>query len=101
MRFLRHRPGAVSDPVVKKALKFLDSKIQGDGGIYADGSRYRNYETSVAVGALLKANQDGNYDSVLKRAEAFLKQIQWDEGEGIESSDSCVRRSRLWKARAS
>ena len=85
---LENRPTAVSDPVVKKALKFLDSKIQGDGGIYADGSRYRNYETSVAVGALLKANQKGNYDSVLKRAEAFLKQIQWDEGEGIESSDA-------------
>ena len=85
---LENRTGAVSDPVVKKALKFLDSKIQGDGGIYADGSRYRNYETSVAVGALLKANQKGNYDSVLKRAEAFLKQIQWDEGEGIESSDA-------------
>ena len=84
---LEHRPKAKSDPVVIKALKFLDSKIQGDGGIYADGSRYRNYETSVAVGALLKANQDGKYDSVLKRAEAFLKQIQWDEGEGIESSD--------------
>ena len=84
---LEHRPKAKSDPVVKKALKFLDSKIQGDGGIYADGSRYRNYETSVSVGALLKANQDGNYDSVLKRAEAFLKQIQWDEGEGKSKSD--------------
>jgi squalene-hopene/tetraprenyl-beta-curcumene cyclase len=85
---LEHRPEAVNDPVVKKALKYLDSKIRGDGGIYADGSRYRNYETSVAVGALLKANQNGNYSSALKRAEAFLKQIQWDEGEGIESSDT-------------
>jgi len=84
---LEHRPQATADPAVKKALKFLDSKIQGDGGIYADGSRYRNYETSVAVGAMLQANTDGRYDSVLKRAEAFLKQIQWDEGEGIESSD--------------
>jgi squalene-hopene/tetraprenyl-beta-curcumene cyclase len=85
---LEHRPEAVNDPVVQNALKFLETKIQGDGGIYAQGSRYRNYETSVAVGALLKANQDGRYDSVLKRAETFLKEIQWDEGEGIESSDS-------------
>ena len=85
---LEHRPEAVNDPVVQNALKFIESKIQGDGGIYAQGSRYRNYETSVAVGALLKANQDGRYDSVLKRAETFLKEIQWDEGEGIESSDS-------------
>ncbi len=85
---LEHRPQATNDPVVRKALEFIESKFQGDGGIYADGSRYRNYETSVAVGALIKANKDGRYDSVLKRAEAFLKEIQWDEGEGIESSDT-------------
>lgn len=85
---LEHRPQATNDPVVQKALKYIESKFQGDGGIYADGSRYRNYETSVAVGALLKANQNGRYDSALKRAEAFLKEIQWDEGEGIESSDA-------------
>ena len=41
----------------KNGLAFIESKIQGDGGIYARGSRYRNYETSVAVGALLKANK--------------------------------------------
>ncbi|MFK8112612.1 MAG: prenyltransferase/squalene oxidase repeat-containing protein [Rubripirellula sp.] len=84
---LEHRPQATSDPAIEKALKFIESKFQGDGGIYATGSLYRNYETSVAVGALLKANQDGRYDSPLKRAEAYLKGIQWDEGEGIESSD--------------
>ena len=85
---LEHRPQATSDPVVKKGLKYIESMIRGDGGIYATGSRYRNYETSVAVGALLKANTDGQYDSVLRRAETFLKEIQWDEGEGIESSDT-------------
>jgi hypothetical protein len=84
---LEHRPQATDDPVVKKALQYIESKIQGDGGIYARGSRYRNYETSVSVGALIKANKGGRYDSVLKRAEAFLKDIQWDEGEGVESSD--------------
>ena len=85
---LEHRPQAINDPVIKKALDYLQSMIQGDGGIYARGSRYRNYETSVAIGALLKANRDGRYDSVLDRAELFLKEIQWDEGEGIESSET-------------
>lgn len=84
---LEHRPQATNDPVIKDALDYLESKIQGDGGIYATGSRYRNYETSVAVGALLKANGNGEYESPLKRADAFLKEIQWDEGEGIESVD--------------
>ncbi len=85
---LEHRPQATADPVVQKALKYIESMIQPDGGIYAPGSRYRNYETSVSVGALLKANQGGRYESELKRAEAFLKDIQWDEGEGIESTET-------------
>ena len=85
---LEHRPRTVTTPTVQKALGYIESKVQSDGGIYAEGSLYRNYETSVAVGALLKANKDDMYDSVLGRAEAFLKEIQWDEGEGIESSDT-------------
>jgi Squalene-hopene cyclase C-terminal domain len=85
---LEHRPEAVNDPVVKKGIEFLKSHIRPDGGIYVTGSKYQNYETSVAVGALLRANQNGEFDSVLKRAEAFLKDIQWDEGEGIQRSDT-------------
>ena len=77
---LEHQPGSVDAPHIKKALKFIESRIQGDGGIYTKGSLYRNYETSVSVGALIKANKDGRYESALKRAEAFLKDIQWDEG---------------------
>jgi len=84
---LEHRPGAIESPAIKKSLKYIESMIRPDGGIYAKGSYYRNYETSVAVGALVKAN-DGRYDSQLHRAELFLKEIQWDEGEGLESSDA-------------
>ena len=84
---LEHRPQAVTDPVVQRALKFLESKIQSDGGIYSRGSKHRNYETSVAVGAFIKANTDGKYDSVLKRAELFLKGLQWDEEEGASPKD--------------
>jgi squalene-hopene/tetraprenyl-beta-curcumene cyclase len=84
---LEHRPKATDSAAIQKALKYIESMIRPDGGIYAEGSYYRNYETSVAVGALVKAN-DGRYDSQLHRAELFLKEIQWDEGEGIESSDA-------------
>ncbi len=84
---LEHRPDAVELPSVQKALKFIESKIQSDGGIYSQGSKYRNYETSVSVMALIKANKNDQYESALKRAEAFLKELQWDEGEGVESSD--------------
>ena len=84
---LEHRPQAISDPVVQRAIQFLESKIQSDGGIYTQGSKHRNYETSVAVGALIKANRDGRYDSILQRAELFLKGLQWDEEEGAEPKD--------------
>ena len=85
---LEHRPAAAeNDPVVRKAIDYLESKIQPDGGIYAVGSRYRNYETSTAVLALVAANEDDQYDSILKRAEVFLKEIQWDEGEGKTPAD--------------
>ena len=46
-----------------------------------NGSLYRNYETSVAVGALIKANQDGRYASALKRAEAFFERNPMGRGE--------------------
>ncbi|MEM9643787.1 MAG: prenyltransferase/squalene oxidase repeat-containing protein [Planctomycetota bacterium] len=90
---LEHRPAAATnDPVVRKALAYLEEMVQPDGGIYKPGSRYRNYETSTAVLALVQAGRAegmrGRYESELKRAEAFLKDIQWDEGEGISESDT-------------
>lgn len=84
---LEHRPAATNDPSVKKALEFIETKFQGNGGIYATGSGHQNYETSIAVGALVRANQDGKYDSVLDRAELYLRGIQWDETEGIDAGD--------------
>ncbi|MGD9635337.1 MAG: prenyltransferase/squalene oxidase repeat-containing protein, partial [Pirellulales bacterium] len=65
----------------------LDGFVHDDGGIYAPGSRYQNYETSLAILAYHAANSDGRYDERLKKAEAFVKKIQWDgeEGHGEES----------------
>ncbi len=87
---LEHRPAAaMSDPVIERALAHLQSHSQADGGIYAPGSRYRNYETSIAVLALAEADRRGrDYDSLLRRADAFLKEIQWDEGEGLTPQDT-------------
>jgi len=84
---LRNRPEAVNDPAIKKALQFIESHIRGDGGVYADGSLYKNYETCVAVDALIQANQGGKYDSILERARLFIRAGQWDESEGITPSD--------------
>lgn len=70
------------DPLVAKALKYLESFRQPDGGIYQPDAFYKNYETSLVVMAFSLANKDGRYNQLLKDATRFLKEIQWDEGEG-------------------
>ncbi|QDT30108.1 hypothetical protein Enr10x_54680 [Gimesia panareensis] len=77
-----------SDPVAAKALKRLEGYVQKDGGIYYSKSNHRNYETCIAIMALHAANKDGRYDQTIKNAEQFLRGLQWDKGEGIESSDT-------------
>ena len=57
------------DPVVAKALKYLEGFVHDDGGIYAPGSIRQNYETSLAILCFHEANTDGRYDELLKRAK--------------------------------
>jgi squalene-hopene/tetraprenyl-beta-curcumene cyclase len=76
-----------SDPMIQDALDFMAKHIQDDGGIYVTGSSHRNYDTCIAMMAFHKANQGGEYDQVIARAEKFVKGIQWDEGEGKDPSD--------------
>jgi squalene-hopene/tetraprenyl-beta-curcumene cyclase len=65
-----------NDPLVAKGLKFLESNIHDDGGIYGPKSRLQNYETCAAVVCLAAANSDGKYTKILKQADEFLKKIQ-------------------------
>ncbi len=82
---LRHRLSP-NDPFVAKSLKYLEGFVQPDGGIYQSGTLYRNYETCLGVLCFKEANRDGRYDKVLEDADRFLKQLQWDEGEGHDST---------------
>jgi len=75
------------DPVVQKGLAVIEKNVRADGGIYVEGTRHRNYETSLCVLALSKANQNGKYDKALARADKFLKGLQWDDEEGKSESD--------------
>ena len=75
-----------SDPLIARSLKYLQSHIRKDGGIYQQGSRYRNYETCLAILCFSEANKNGEYDRQLDRAEKFVKEIQWDGGESQDPS---------------
>lgn len=82
------RSGRTADsPSVARSLKYLETFVQPDGGIYQTGSLYRNYETSVAIVCFQLVNQDGRYDAMLQKADAFICGQQWDAGEGIDQSN--------------
>ena len=74
-------------PSAKRGLDFILRYVQPDGGIYAPGEGMRNYHTSVALMALAAAN-DPAYRDVLRKAQRFLIDLQWDSGEGHEVSSS-------------
>ena len=73
--------------VVRRGIDYLLSFSQPSGGIHPDDSPYANYETAIAVMALVASNEDGRYDETIAKAEAFLKGLQWDGGESIDPSD--------------
>jgi squalene-hopene/tetraprenyl-beta-curcumene cyclase len=76
------------EPAIAESLKYLQRFVQADGGIYQEGSNYKNYETCLAILCFTEANRDGRHSQLLKRAESFVKGIQWDEGEGAQISDA-------------
>lgn len=82
---LKTRRVSPQDPMVSKALRYLEQFIQEDGGIYP--GRHAAYTTSVALMAFNEANRDGRYDSVIKRGQEFLKRLQADEEEGYDPSN--------------
>jgi squalene-hopene/tetraprenyl-beta-curcumene cyclase len=64
----------IDDPVVAKALVFLEKSVQKDGGIY--NKFLANYTTSIALVTFKEANKDGKYNAVIANATKFLKSIQ-------------------------
>ncbi len=64
------------DPLVAKAIRYVEKFVQRDGGIY-EGAYNRNYETCIAMVMFHEANRNGKYDALLKKAEAYVKAGQW------------------------
>ncbi len=77
----------VEAPAVQKGIDYLLRFKQPDGGIYPPESFVSNYETSIALVALVACNRDGRYTEQIKAAEAFVKGLQWDDGEGKGKDD--------------
>jgi len=73
---------SVNDPQVAKGLKYLEEFTQESGGIHAPGTFISNYETCGAIACLQQANADHRYDKTIRRAEAFVRGVQWTEAKG-------------------
>ncbi len=77
---LRSKRVAPGEPVVVKALEYLEQFIGPKGGL--SEAAHANYATSVALMAFQAANTGGRYDRQIKAGQDFLKSMQWDESEG-------------------
>lgn len=72
-------------PAARRGLDFVLRFVQPDGGIYVPDDGMRNYHTSVAIMALA-ATKNPARAKTIANAQQFLKKIQWDGGEGHETS---------------
>jgi squalene-hopene/tetraprenyl-beta-curcumene cyclase len=71
---------SADDPVVSKALGFLEKSVQKDGGVY---NRFlQNYTTSIALITFKEANKGGKYNAIIANATKFLKSLQQGGPEG-------------------
>lgn len=69
------RNGAPSDnPVIAKAMKYLEGDIKNDGGIYEN--QIGNYTTCLAIVAFKELNAGGKYDKIINNAVNYVKGIQ-------------------------
>jgi squalene-hopene/tetraprenyl-beta-curcumene cyclase len=77
------------DPAVEKGLKYIEGLINTKAGHIAGKDphvKLQNYVTCVNVLALTAADRD-SYKAVVADAAKFLRNLQWDEGEGKGPKD--------------
>lgn len=73
------------DAMLEKGLKFLTSLAKPDGSIYSKDMPAAN--TAIAIMAM-QASGKPAYASYIKKGQAYLVKLQFDEGEGVSKSDT-------------
>ena len=69
-----------TDPVIAKALGFLEKTTKPDGGVYLQG--LANYTTSLAVMTFKEANAGKKYDAAIAAGTKFLRGLQYGDDVG-------------------
>ena len=67
-------------PAVERGVRFVLRFQRDDGGVYSAEGLLKNYETSVTL-SMLAALGGEKYQPRIAKAQRFLKELQWDEGE--------------------
>jgi squalene-hopene/tetraprenyl-beta-curcumene cyclase len=78
------------DPPAAKGLGYIEGLVNPKAGHIAGADPrvgLQNYVTSVNVMALVAAKRESKYRPVIGTAAAFLKKLQWDDGEGKSPTD--------------
>jgi len=77
---LRSKRVTPAEPVVTKALGYLEGFLSPKGGLAE--AAHANYSTAIAIMAFQEANKGGRYDATIKGGQEFLKAMQWDASHG-------------------
>jgi len=73
-------------PAVKRGVELVLKSQRDDGGIYSAEGLLKNYESSVAL-SMLALLKDPAYQPQIEQLQKFLKDNQWDEGDGKAIDD--------------
>jgi squalene-hopene/tetraprenyl-beta-curcumene cyclase len=87
--FLRNGKTEVKETAVASGVQFLLRQARPNGAIYDPRDPARalpNYNTALAIMAL-SLTKNPAYKSVIQKAQKYLEQSQFDEGEGIDSAN--------------
>jgi squalene-hopene/tetraprenyl-beta-curcumene cyclase len=87
--FLRNGRNELNEPAVAKGIVYILRSVKPDGGIYSDANPARalpNYNTSLCLMALGLAH-NAAYAATIRKAQAFVEGMQFDESHGVPPSD--------------
>lgn len=87
---LKSGMATADDPAGQKALRYIEGLVNPEKKHIAGKDpkvQLQNYVTSINVMALVEAKQGDKYKAIIGDAVNFLKQLQWDEGEGKKLDD--------------
>lgn len=81
---------ALDEPILADALKFLESAVKEDGGIYSAGGHVAIYESCLGLVCFDLANKaagDGRYDEIVANAEKYVRSAQYNESTGVSQNE--------------